>query len=50
MKKRRVENYVKNKIALIKAENKLMAQCRGEGRISIELLNEVIRLKKTFWR
>ena len=46
MKRKKITNYVKNKIALIKAEKRLDSQIQGKGQISIALMDEIFKLKK----
>ncbi len=50
-KKKRIDNYAKDKIALIKAENKLDRQVLGSGHIDISLMDLIADLKsRLYWK
>jgi len=50
MTKRKITNYVRDKLSLIRVEKQVTINLRGKGSVNFDLLNELIRLKKIFVR
>ena len=48
MKRKRIDNYARDKLALIKADKKLTEQVLGGGYIDIKLMDEITRLTNIF--